>query len=63
MLAFNLKCVYNNTMEAKIAELTAKIKRVKNSAHRLLLVEERSRLVAKSNEQKRNAAILRAPAK
>lgn len=50
-------------MEAKIAELTAKIKRVKNSAHRLLLVEERSRLVAKSNEQKRNAAILRAPAK
>lgn len=62
MLAFNLKCVYNNAMEAKIAELTAKISKVKNSCHKSLLIEERDRLVAKSNEQKRSVAILRAPA-
>jgi hypothetical protein len=49
-------------MEAKIAELTAKISKVKNSCHKSLLIEERDRLVAKSNEQKRSVAILRAPA-
>lgn len=54
--------VYTLIMKTAIESLNAKIKRVKNSGHKLLLIEERDRLVAKSNEQKRNAAILRAPA-
>lgn len=47
---------------AEIQTLTAKIKRTKNTCHKALLIERRAELVAKTNDEKRQAAILRAPA-